>query len=137
MNFLGTTLFFPIRSDVRGSLAVASTDDEIIRQAIVDLLETRQGERKMLPNYGLPDFIFDAIDVTFAPRVAFYIEEQIRNYITSIENVSASAGTFDNGIFTPNALASTHKAVIRVGWTKRNQFVPQELIFPTWRILSL
>lgn len=135
MNFLGKNLSFPFRSDVRGTLAVASTDAQIIEQSIIDLLETRQGERKMLPNYGLPDFLFDALDASFAPRLAFFIEEQILNYITAIETVSASAGTLNNDRFEANIPASTHKAAIRIVWTKRNESVPQELIFPTWRLL--
>lgn len=137
MNFLGSTLSFPIRPDVRGSLTIASSDDDIIVQSIFDLLETRQGERKMLPNYGLPDVLFDALDATFAPRLAFFIEEQILNYIPAIQSVSAVAGTLDNDSFEPNALASPHKAAIRILWTKRGAFVPQELIYPTWRFNSV
>lgn len=133
MNILGKTLAFPILPDVRGGVAIVSSDDGIITQAIIDLLETRQGERKMLPNYGLPDTIFDVLDESFAPRLAFFVETQIRNYISAIESVSADAGRFENGTFTPNALAEIHKAAIRVRWIKRGEAVPQELIYPTWR----
>lgn len=136
MNILGSTLSFPIRADKRGTLAVASNDDEIITQAIFDLLETRQGERVLLPNYGLPDVLFDVLDASFAPRLAFFIEEQIRNYVTAIKSVAAESGTLNKGNFQPNALPGLHTAAIRVRWTKRHEAVPQELIYPTWRLLT-
>lgn len=133
MNFLGKTLSFPIRADVRGTVANALSDDDIIVQSILDLLETRQGERKMLPNYGLPDVLFDALDATFAPRLAFFIEEQIFNYIPAIQSVSAIAGTINNDRFESGLASSPHKAAIRILWTKRGELVPQELIYPTWK----
>lgn len=136
MNILGSTISFPFRAGSRGGMVVASKDDEIIAQAIFDLLETRQGERVMLPSYGLPDGLFDALDATFAPRLAFFIEEQIRGYVTAVESVSASSGTLNAGEFTPDALPPSHTAAIRVAWTKRGQSVPQELIFPTWRLVE-
>lgn len=134
MNVLGSTISFPFRTDIRGALGTVASDDGIITQAIIDLLETRVSERKMLPNFGLPDTIFDALDASFAPRLAFFIETQIRNYISAIESVSAVAGRFENGTFQANAFADIHKAAIRVRWTKRGEAVPQELIYPTWRL---
>ncbi len=137
MNILGSTISFPFRpDDNRGVMAVIANDDEIITQSIFDLLETRQGERQLLPNFGLPDVLFDVIDASFAPRLAFFIEEQIRNYIMAIEAVSAESGNIKNGRFEPNALPTIHIAAIRVRWTKRGRAVPQELIYPTWRLLD-
>ncbi len=134
MNILGRTISFPFRADIRGAAATTATDDEVITQAVIDLLETRQGERVMLPNYGMPDFIFDVLNASFATRLAFYLEEQIRNYFPAIEIVSAEAGSLNGAQFTPNALAAIHTAAIRVRWTKHGEAVPQELIYPTWRL---
>lgn len=133
-NILGKTISFPVRPDVRGAMAVTSSDDEVLVQAIIDLIETRQGERVMLPTYGLPDLIFDALDAGFASRLAFYIEEQVRNYFPAIDRVSAEAGNLNDSQFTPNGLPATHTAAVRVRWTKRGEAVPQELIYPTWRL---
>jgi phage baseplate assembly protein W len=136
-NLLGTTVSFPVRPDIRGTVAVVSTDDEIITQAIFDLIETRQGERVMLNNYGLPDLIFNPLDAGFSARLAFFVEEQIRNYISAIEKVSAEAVSLSDGGFVPDDLpAANHTAAIRVRWTKRGQSVPQELIYPTWRLIE-
>lgn len=138
MNILGSTISFPFRADRRGALAVCRSDDEIIAQAIFDLLETRQGERVMLPGYGLPDTLFDVLDGSFAARLAFFVEEQIRNYISAIESVSAESGVLNDGRFEPNAASAQqqHTAAIRVRWTKRGEAVSQELIYPTWRLLT-
>jgi phage baseplate assembly protein W len=136
MNILGSTINFPFRADKRGTLAVSSIDDEIITQAIFDLLETRQGERVMLPTYGLPDVLFDVLDASFAARLSFFIEEQIRNYVTAVESVSAESGTLSKGRFDTNALPPIHTAAIRVRWTARGRAVPQELIYPTWRLIE-
>jgi phage baseplate assembly protein W len=136
MNILGSTISFPFRSDNRGAMATTSTDDNIIAQAIIDVIETRQGERVMLPNYGLPDLLFDVLDASFAARLAFFIEEQIRSYVLAVRDVKAEAGEFESGQFTANALPATHKAAVRVNWTKRGEAVPQELIYPTWRLIK-
>lgn len=136
MNILGATLSFPPRPDKRGTLAVVSSDDEIITQSIIDLIETRQHERVLLPNFGLPDNLFDVIDSDFAARLAFFIEEQINNYITAVKSVSAESGSFKKGRFEFNAQPETHTAAIRVRWTKRNGAVRQELIYPTWRFVT-
>ena len=133
---LGTTLSFPIGADRRGTLAVTLTDDEIIRQSVADILETRQGERVMLPGYGLPDFLFDVLDATFAPQLSFYLEEQVRNYVTAIETVQAESGNFEDGQFRSSPLPSGNTAAIRIIYTKRGNAVPQELIYPTWRLIN-
>lgn len=136
MNILGGTISFPFRSDNRGTLAVTASDDVIIVQAITDLIETKQGERVMMPTYGLPDLLFDVLDANFAVRLAFLVEEQIRNYVTAISDVRAEAGNFENMQFIADALPAIHSAAVRVIWLKRNEAVPQELIYPTWRLIE-
>lgn len=131
-----STLSFPIKPDRRGTLATVSDGNEIITQAILDLVETRMGERKMLPSYGLPDFLFDALDDTFAFRLALYVEEQIRNYIFAIESVKVEAGTIIDGSFRSGELSQPHQAAIKILWSKRGQAIPQELIYPTWRLVN-
>lgn len=136
MNISGLTISFPFRAGQRGTLVTVGNDDDIIVQSIFDVLETRQGERVMLPTYGLPDGLFDVLDATFAARLAFFIEAQIRSYVAAIESVTADAGNFYQERFVPNAMPSAHTAAIRVCWTKRGVGIPQELIYPTWRLLD-
>lgn len=137
MGILGKTISYPFRPDISGGAAITLNGDEIIVQGIIDLIETRQGERVMLPSYGLPDLIFDALDAGFAARLAFYIEEQIRNYFPAIENVSAEAGSSNGTQFFSDGLPTNHTAAVRVRWTKGFEAVPQELIYPTWRLSNI
>jgi phage baseplate assembly protein W len=132
---LGKTLSFPFSADRRGTLGTTRNDDEIIANAILDIIETRQGERVMILDYGLPDLVFDPLDVTFAPRLAFLVEEQIKNYLTAVENVRVESGLLTDGTFAADPFPTEpHKAAIRVTWTKRGESLPQELIYPTWRL---
>jgi phage baseplate assembly protein W len=133
MKSLGSTISFPFRFDERGTIATTANETEIIEQSIIDLIETRQGERKMLPNYGIPDLLFDVLDASFTARLAFFLEEQIRNYIPAIEASRAEVGTYVNKVFSLEPLPSPHIAAVRVLYTRRGKS-PQELIYPIWRL---
>ncbi|GEM_PF-3296063 len=134
---IGATLSFPILNDQRGTFAVVNNDNAIITQAILDLIETRMGERKMLPGYGLPDVLFDVLDNTFAFGLALYVEEQIRNYVFAVDSVNVESGAIINGEFRSGVLPPRpHEAAIMIRWTKRGQAMPQELLYPTWRLID-
>jgi phage baseplate assembly protein W len=133
---MSSTLSFPIRPDRRGTFAGAGNDSAIIEQSILDLLETRVGERVMMPNYGLPDLVFDVIDAGFASRLAFWIGEQIGNYLPAVESVTADAGRLTGDAFMPDQLPAPHQAAIRIRYRRRGLAVPQELIYPTWRLVN-
>lgn len=126
MNIHGSTISFPVRSDVRGAVATTAMRDEVIAQAIQDILETRQGERVMLPGYGLPDFIFAVQDFGFAARVAFHLEQQILSYVPLVKSVRVLS-----------AKDSEHRAVIEVQYTEVGQInAPKNLVFPVWQYLE-
>ena len=133
---LGSMLKFPPRPDERGNFAVANTDDEIIKQLIVALIETRQGEIKMMPNYGMPDLLFDVLDGNFARKVAVFLREQIFNYIPSIEITQIETGTDVDSQFRPSAQPDAHIAAIRVSYTRRGQSEVQKFIYPAWRLIE-
>lgn len=134
---LGSTLLFPIAPDQRGTLAVVNRDDELVAQSILDVIETRQGERVMLPNYGLPDLVFAVIDAGFTARLGFYVEEQVKNYVTAIDTVTAQPGTLDDGQFIAADLPNPHRSALRITYRRRGRAVPQELIYPTWRLIDV
>ncbi len=58
MNLHGSVLSFPLRADRRGTLTTTNDRQRIVEESILSILETRQGERSMLPDYGIPDFVF-------------------------------------------------------------------------------
>ena len=74
MSIQGSTLRHPIQPDQRGTLGVISSKREIIEDSIRAIIETRQGERVMLPDYGIPDFVFDVMDAGFTARMAYFVD---------------------------------------------------------------
>lgn len=137
LDYYGRCLRLPIAADARGTLAVLSSREEIVEQSIRSIVETRQGERVMLPDYGLPDFVFSVMDAGFAARVAYFIEEQVRRYEPLVEEVCAQAGTIRDGRFeSALALADTHRAAVRVVYKVRGGSAPRNLVFPTWELAA-
>lgn len=126
MNIHGSTISFPLRPDVRGSVATTANRADQIAQAIADVLETRQGERVCLPNYGLPDFIFTVQDFGFAARVAFHLEQQILSYVPLVKSVRVIS-----------AKDSENRAIIEIQYTEVRQVnAPRNLVFPVWRMIE-
>ena len=123
MNLNGSTINFPFRPDVRGSLVTTATRSEIIAQAIADVVETRQGERVMLPDYGLPDFVFAAQDIGFAARISYHIEQQIIKYVPLVASISVTAETEESG-----------RAIVSLKYTEVGEInAPKNLVFPVWQ----
>lgn len=126
MNLHGSTLSFPFRPDVRGTTATVSERSELIAQAIADVLETRQGERVMMPDYGIPDFVFAVQDFSFAPRLAYHLETQITKYVPLVKSVQVKAETDDDG-----------RAIVNLRYTEAGEInAPKNLVFPVWRFLN-
>ena len=92
MSLQGSCLSHPFRPDVRGTLATISSREAIVAESIKSIIETRQGERVMVPDYGIPDFVFSVVDFGFAARVAYFVERAIRNYEPLVDQVKIKPG---------------------------------------------
>jgi phage baseplate assembly protein W len=126
MNIHGSTISFPFRPDVRGSMATTAKRPEQIAQAIADIVETRQGERVMLLDYGLPDFLFAARDFGFAPRLAYHLEVQIKKYVPLVRDVIVKSETDEEG-----------RAVVSVSYFAVGEInAPKNLVFPVWQYVE-
>ena len=126
MNITGSTINFPFRADVRGTLPTTENRSEIVAQAIRDVLETRQGERVMMPDYGLPDLVFDAIDSGFAARLAYFLEEQILKYVPLVEAVEVVSAT-----------DASNRAAVEITYREAGAiYSPKNLVFPIWQYLN-
>ncbi|MET0623107.1 MAG: GPW/gp25 family protein [Pyrinomonadaceae bacterium] len=133
MNLHGSCLRFPFSADRRGSLAVVGDRAGIVRQSIIAIIETRQGERVMMPDYGIPDMIFSVVNAGFAARFAYVVERQIKNYEPLVETVKVRAGSAENeGTF--DLAPNLHRAAIEVTYTVRGRSVPYNLVYPVWRL---
>lgn len=130
MLVAGSCLSHLFRADARGTLATVSEPGEVVRQSVLSILSTRQGERVMMPDYGIPDFAFEVMDIGFAGRVAFFLEEQIRKYEPLVTEVGALAGSVVGGGFDARLSADAHAAAVCVQFRMRDTNAPQNLVFP-------
>lgn len=124
MSLQGSCLAFPVAADNRGTLATISDRAAIIEQSIASIIETRQGECVMLPDYGIPDFVFAVMDAGFAARLAYFVEQQIRKY-------EPLAGWVK--VTVQNA-GDRQQAALRVAYTERGSNTPRNLTFPLWEL---
>lgn len=126
MNIHGSSLSFPFRADVRGAVATTAQRGEQIAQAIADVLETRQGERVMMPDYGIPDFVFAVQDFGFAARLAYQLEQQILRYVPLVKSVSVQSATDEEG-----------RATVVIRYFEVGEInAPKNLVFPVWQFLG-
>lgn len=125
-NLTGSTLSFPFAPDIRGSLKTISNRSEQIVQAIADVLETRKGERVMIPDYGISDWIFAVQDFGFAARLAYELETQILRYVPLVRLVSVKSAT-----------DGENRAIIELQYTEVGQInAPKNLVFPVWQFVG-
>jgi len=134
VSIQGQTLSHPILADRRGTLASISSKTAIIEQSIAAIIETRQGERVMLPDYGIPDFVFDVVDSGFTARMAYFVAQQIEQYEPLVESVTARVGFLVNDDFVPGFVENQQVAAISVEYKERGANTPRNLVFPTWRL---
>lgn len=126
MNLHGSTISFPFRADVRGTLATVSDRSRIVSEAIADVIETRQGERVMMPDYGIPDFVFSVQDFSFAPRLAYHLEQQILKYVPLVKSVIVKAETDEQG-----------RAIVSLQYVETGEIAaPKNLVFPVWQYIG-
>ncbi|MGA9774014.1 MAG: GPW/gp25 family protein [Blastocatellia bacterium] len=135
MSIQGSTLSHPIRPDNRGTLAAINDRKTIIEESIRAIVETRMGERVMLPDYGIPDFVFDVMDAGFTARMAYFVEQQIAKYEPLVDKVRASVGYLDgDDRFIKGFVENQQIAAFAIEYVERGSNTPQNLVFPTWRL---
>jgi phage baseplate assembly protein W len=138
MTIQGSALRHPIQPDRRGTLGSTSSINEIIEGSLMAIIETRQGERVMLPDYGIPDFVFSVIDAGFTARMAYFIESQALKYEPLIDSISVTIGFLDvDESFIPGFVENQQIAAVSVEYIPRGQNTPRNLVFPTWGLRQL
>jgi phage baseplate assembly protein W len=136
MNIHGSSLSIPFAADQRGTLATVSARAELVAQSILSILSTRQGERVMLPDYGIPDYAFATADAGFVPRVAYLLRQQVLKYEPLVDELRVSAGGLDGDEFVPGLSLDAGRVALRVEFTVRGSKVPHSLVYPTWELRS-
>ena len=87
-DLIGSGLAFPLHSDQRGSLALASGVEDI-EQAIALILGTAPGERPMRPEFGcsVHEVVFDTIDAAIIGKVQTAVHQALERWEPRIEVV--------------------------------------------------
>lgn len=81
-----TSIGYPLEIDGNGSLVLKERAD-VVRQQIISALETRPGERMMIPFYGLREQILNSL----APNVVVSdIESVIQKWVPQAKNVKVT-----------------------------------------------
>ena len=96
--FLGTGLSFPLRTNVRGEIALVSGNEDI-QQSIGIILGTRPGERVMRPNFGCRahELLFEPRSATTISLMKEYVQQALRMWEPRIEVLSVQVETDDTG----------------------------------------
>jgi phage baseplate assembly protein W len=124
MNLHGSIISFPIRFDARGTFATTDRRETVISEAIEDVLETRRGERVMMPDYGIPDFAFSVQDSSFVHRLAYLLERQIKAYVPLVRSVKVDAAKDEEG-----------RIVLQLRWQEVGSInAPGNMVYPVWRL---
>lgn len=132
MTIQGSWLKHPLQADKRGTAATVADRAEMVKQSIAAILETTQGERVMLPDYGLPDFVFSVMGIGFAAAVAYHVRQQVQRYEPLVEQIRVRVGEMVNGRFIPGV--ADQRAYISIEVTVRDSNTPLNMVFPTWEL---
>ncbi|OLE54598.1 MAG: hypothetical protein AUG51_07380 [Acidobacteria bacterium 13_1_20CM_3_53_8] len=127
---------WPFQPDQRGTLRTVSDPVEMAEQFLTDLIETFLQERVMLPCYGMRDRVFGVLNVGFTAQLAADLDEQARFYLPIIKSIEVLAGELKDEIFIPGFAKDEQRAAIKVKFTVRGSNIPQNLVYPTWKLRS-
>ena len=110
LDFLGKGWNFPFRYDQANGSVFFSTGLENIRQNIMIILGTRQGERQMMPKFGcrIHDLLFAPNNQSTISTAATYVREAIHSWEPRVEIQDVEA-----------SFASTGSIQIRISYRVR------------------
>ncbi len=85
-DYLGTSLSFPLRRNVQGSLQLSSNDRNV-EESIRIILSTRHGERVYRPQFGcrLSELLFAPMNTQTLLLTRLYVEEALTIWEPRIE----------------------------------------------------
>lgn len=125
-EFIGAGWAFPVRTDARGGIALATGDREL-EESMRLILATAPGERPMRPEFGcaVHDFVFAPADATTAGRIAYEVRASLERWEPRVEVVEVEV-TVD-----PVAAATLW---IEIHYMRRGTNDPRNLVFPFYVI---
>jgi phage baseplate assembly protein W len=88
---VATHLAFPITVGTKSLATVTQDSNQDVAQSVALLLNTRPGERRSVPEYGLPDPVFDHLEETEVLAVVGQWEPRAELDMTNIQNLANAA----------------------------------------------
>ena len=118
--------FFPMRTDVTGSIALVRRDQEI-KESIRLILGTAPGERPMRPEFGcaIHEFVFAPADAATAGQIVYEVRAALERWEPRIDldDVRVRFDAVDTGTL-----------YIDVRYSIRARNDPRNLVFPFYVI---
>jgi len=128
LTFLGRGIRFPFRFFERTGGTEESSDLDRIRESILQILETRPGERLMRPEFGsrVKDLVFEQNDAVLKGLLRFHITDAIRRWE---KRVTATNVSFDDSPDTTDA----NRLLVRIAYRVIQTQVEGNMVFPFYR----
>ena len=122
-DFLGRGWAMPVDLDPRTGRVASVAYEEDIRQSILLILETGQGERVMRPDFGcgIHELVFTAVDSTAVQRIRSVVENALRRYEARVDVL---------GVEVDEAATAEGKLLVEVEYRVRKTNQVGNLVFP-------
>ena len=128
LAFLGQGLRFPFRFSERTGGTEESSDLDRIRESIIQILETRPGERFMRPEFGsrVKDLVFEQNDAVLKGLLRFHITDAIKRWEKRVAVTNVS--------FDESSETTDHNLVlVRISYRVIQSQVEGNLVWPFLR----
>lgn len=120
--FLGVGWASPLAVNASGDLALAAYEDDV-RQAILIILGTAEGERVMRPDFGagLKTLVFEPINTTTKELIKLRIQEALTAWEPRIDQVSVEVNS---------AARALGQLQIRISYRIRSTNIFYNIVYP-------
>ncbi len=128
LAFLGRGIRFPFRFSERTGGTEESSEHDRIRESILQILETRPGERFMRPEFGsrVKDLVFEQNDAVLKGLLRFRITDAIKRWEKRVVVTNVS---FDD---SPD-VADANRVLVRIAYRVIQSQVEGNLVWPFTR----
>lgn len=128
LTFLGRGIRFPFRFSERTGGTEESSDLDRIRESILQILETRPGERLMRPEFGsrVKGLVFEQNDAVLKGLLRFHITDAIGRWE---KRVTVTNVSFDDSPETTDA----NRLLVRIAYRVIQSQVEGNMVFPFYR----
>jgi len=128
LAFLGRGIRFPFRFSDRTGGTEESSEHNRIRESIIQILETRPGERFMGPEFGsqVKDLVFEQNDAVLKGLLRFHITDAIKRWEKRVVVTNVS---FDE---SPEA-TDANRLLVRIAYCIIQSQVEGNIVYPFYR----